>query len=42
MILDREELAVIVGARVSSEYAFAVILAAAFGLEIVGHPEDKA
>ena len=31
----------IVKSGVSSEYAFAVILAAAFGLDIVDHADDK-
>ncbi|MDN7245384.1 hypothetical protein QWY16_18650 [Planococcus shenhongbingii] len=40
--IGKEEIDEIVGAGVSSEYAFAVILAAAFGLDIVDNPIDKA
>jgi len=39
--ITKEEIDEIVKSGVSSEYAFAVILAAAFGLDIVDHIKDK-
>jgi hypothetical protein len=39
--ITKEEMDDISNNGVSSEYAFAVILAAAFGLDIVDHPVDK-
>ena len=40
-LLTNEEIDDIVNNGVSYEYAFAVILAAAFGLDIVDHVDDK-
>ena len=39
--INKEEMDEIVNSGVSYEYAFAVILAAAFGLDIVDHVDDK-
>ncbi len=39
--ITREEIDDITSSGVSSEYAFAVILAAAFGLDIIGNASDK-
>jgi len=40
--IDEDQIDEIVKSGVSQEYAFAVILAAAFGLDIIDHVEDKA
>ena len=39
--INKEEVDDIVNSGVSSEYAFAVILAAAFGLDVVDNSDDK-
>lgn len=40
-LIDKEEMVEIVSSGVSSEYAFGVILAAAFGFDIVDRVDDK-
>jgi len=40
-LVSEEEMRDIVQYGVSSEYAFAVILSAAFGLDVADHPDDK-
>ncbi|WP_249872133.1 hypothetical protein [Oceanobacillus saliphilus] len=40
--IDKDEMDALVKGGVSSEYAFSVILAAAFGLDIVDHADDRA
>ena len=40
-LVSEEEMRDIVQYGVSSEYAFAVILSAAFGLDVAAHPDDK-